>query len=165
MEIFSYAAASFLGMIAALLMVHQTSKLIRVYGPPTSRWIFKQVLLPKLFRGQHKFNLTRIALLCHLLHWTLAIWYNVWKVRDLDHASSRASQMSIIHLVPLLASRDLASVADAFGVSLATVLTVHPSLAVMALVQGGIHVVIHYHIAKEEAKPVVFRTIVCVPNK
>ena len=121
----------------------KTSKWVVRNWSKMSKWVFREVLLSRLFRGQHVLNPTRIELLCHLAHWTAVIVYNTWGVDSLDKFALRTGQLAVVHVVPLLITYQLGFVASVFGVSLHVVEKVHQSLAAMVLVQGLLHSIIH----------------------
>ena len=120
----------------------------------------RHLLLPTVFRGRHIINPTRVEVLCHLLHWTAAIIYNTWNVDSINQAALRAGQLALIHLVPLLITYQLAFVSSVLGISLNIVGKVHQSLAVMALVQGILHSVLHLQTEERQTKLTRFQIAV-----
>ena len=136
-------AIGFFSTFGAVFVVNHVSKLCQKYGPSTSRWMYKHVLLPRIFHDWHLFNPTRIEVLCHLLHWTAVIIYDIWEVDSLNHAALRAGQLAAIHVVPLLVTYQLAFVSSVLSLSLNVVRKIHQSLAIMVLVQGMLHIVLH----------------------
>ena len=162
MNINSGFASGFFAIFGAVLVVNQASRLCRAYWPPMSRWVIRHVLHPRLFRGRHTFNPTRVEVLCHLLHWTAVIVYNTWDVDSLGRAALRAGQLAVIHIVPLLITYQLGFVSSILGLSLNVVGKVHQSLAVMALVQSMLHSVIHLQTEERQTKSMLFQIIVFV---
>ena len=154
-------AIGFLGILGAILVINQVSTLYRTLWQPISRWLTRHIVLPRLFHGRHLFNPTRVEVLCHLIHWVATILYNTCGVTSLSQAASRAAQIAIIHIVPLLVSYQLGSVARALGLSLNAVLKIHQSVAVMATVQGALHGLIQLLIAGGWKGSMVFKIMVC----
>jgi hypothetical protein len=105
-------------------------------------------------------NPTRVEVLCHLLHWTAVIVYNTWNVDSLGQAALRAGQLAVIHVVPLLITYQLGFVSNILGLSLNVVRKVHQSLAVMVLVQGMLHSVLHFQTEEWQAKLTPFQIAV-----
>ena len=143
-------AIGFFSIFGAVLVVNHVSRLCRRYWPLISRWMVKHVLLPRVFRGRHLINPTRVEVLCYLLHWTAVIIYDTWNVDSFGRAASRAGELAVIHIVPLLITYQLAFVSSVLGVSLDTVKKAHQSLAVMVLLQGMLHSALHLSIAKTD---------------
>lgn len=148
-------AIGFFSIFGALLIANHVAKLCRACWPLISRWTVRHILLPRLFRGRHICNPTRIELLYHLLHWTAVILYNTWDVDGLGRAALRAGQLAVIHVVPLLITYQLGFVSRVLGLSFGAIGRVHQSLAFMALLQAILHCVIHLQVEKNQAKSMV----------
>lgn len=142
-------AAAFLGVFGVALFYSQATTILTNYSRPTAEWVARHALLPKIFRGRHFFNPTRIELLFHLAHWVLTIIYNTYDVHNLSQAATRASQLAVIHVIPLLATHQLSFVSDNLGLPLNGILKIHASLGLMALIQGILHSLIEIQVIGE----------------
>lgn len=156
-------AVGFLGIFGAIFIINQVSKIYRTFWPSVSRWFVKHMVLPRLSHNRHKFNPTRVELLCYLLHWVMVILCNSLNVANISHAASRAGQIAIIHIVPLSISYQLSFVSSAFGLSLNAMLKVHRSLAIMATIQSTLHGLIRLQTAGGYTKLTLFQTMVTSP--
>jgi hypothetical protein len=105
-------------------------------------------------------NPTRVEVLCHLLHWTAVIVYNTWNVDSLGQAALRAGQLAVIHMVPLLITYQLGFMSSVLRISLNVVGKVHQSLAVMVLLQGMLHSVLHLQTEERQTKMTPFEIAV-----
>lgn len=160
MDIQEGFAIGFLGMLIAAWLVSQVSTLYRAFWPPTVRWLRMHIVLPRLFRGRHLFNPTRVELICHLLHWIATIVYNTYGVANLPQAASRAGNIAVVHLVPLMVSHQLCYVSQVLGLSLDSGVELHISMGLMATIQGALHTVIHLRMADGLSGSMVFRIMV-----
>ena len=145
--------AAFLGFFALFFLRRNVPHWSDVFCRPLARRVLRHLVYPRIFRSRQLFNLnpTRAEFLFHIVHWAATATGNAYGVHNLLDAGLRAGQMSIIHLLPLFAFRQLSSVADLFGVSLSLTYTVHRSIGIMASIQGVVHAVISLHGTKWSA--------------
>lgn len=155
-------AIGFLGILVAAWVICQVTTLYQTFWPPTIRWFRKRIVLPRLFHGRHFFNPSRLQVICHLLHWVATILYNTYDVASLAQAASRAGQIAVVHIVPLLVSYQLGYVSQTLGISMKSVLELHISMGLMATVQGVVHTFIHWRMAGRLLGPMVFQITVRV---
>jgi hypothetical protein len=120
----------------------------------------KHVLLSRIFGDPDTLNPTVTEFLCHLVHWSVTLMYNVLDVADFSIAASRAGQMAVINIVLLAISHHLAFVSYAFGFSLHTLTKIHQSLAVMGTIQGILHSLMQYAVARGRSSPELLLQIV-----
>lgn len=163
MEIQAVFGIAFLGVFGTRLLYHQAFVLARRAYPTISGRFVRHISLPRLFRGRHFINPTRIEVLCHIVHWTSAIIYNAYGVRSLSHAATRAAQIAVIHAVPLLAAHQLSFVSHALGLPLGSVYKMHASLGIMTTIQGTFHSIVRLRDMDKWVETTVYGTIVGMP--
>lgn len=132
----------FLGAIATVIFIRQSISISKRARSPVYGWVLRHIIYPRLFENKHLVNPGRGDVVLHLLHWGTTAAFNTIGIKEWSQASVRAAQIAIVHVFPLLASRQLSFVADLVGLSLGSMQKLHASFGTMAFVQGLLHVVI-----------------------
>lgn len=84
--------------------------------------------------------------MAQLLYWGGTLVVNVFRVRSLPEAASRAGSIALLHLIPLMAGNRLSFVADMIGLSLRTFQYLHNTMGLMVSAQLICHVVLLFRI-------------------
>lgn len=107
------------------------------------RWMDRHLTIPRIFDNQYIQTPTRLQTLCHLLHLSTVVLYNCLHVTNLEQLASRAGQLCILHMVPLLSANHLEFISQILGLSRNTIFGCHMTIGLMALAQGVLHSVIN----------------------
>jgi hypothetical protein len=86
--------------------------------------------------------ITRGDVVAQLLYWGGTLLVNVFQVRSLPEAASRAGSIAILYLIPLVAGGRLSFAADWMGLSLRTFQYLHNTFGLMVSAQLISHVVL-----------------------
>lgn len=104
----------------------------------------RNVTVRRVYLGSRPvLNTGYIELLCHIAHWVFAMVYDLCRVHTITQLRSRTAQLAIVHLTFLMASFDVAFVANIMGASLSTAMKFHKALGTMAALQATLHGGLH----------------------
>lgn len=164
MELQKIFAAVFLGFFAVVFSSRNIRLGVRLLWRPLSTRFLRYVVYPRIFykRRWRYLNPTRAELLLYVAHWATTITFNAYGIRSLSEASLRAAQIGTVHLLPLLAFRQLSFAADIFGFSLRSFYAIHRSVGIMATLQGIFHTAIALQGSKITAQDTIIGLLVRV---
>jgi hypothetical protein len=82
----------------------------------------------------------------HMCHRSLGItaFYNIFRVQTISQASTRAGQLGLLHVIPLLSPMQIVFSSHALDISLINAEYTHITLGSMAVIQGCLHCILNY---------------------
>jgi hypothetical protein len=161
MDLYDAFATGFLGAFCAILLIRILTRGFRKSIPPVSRWLARHIVMSRVFDRRHTVNPTRAQIICVIAHWGITAFYNVFRVRTISQASTRAGQLGLLHMIPLLSPMQIVLSSHALDISLTTAEYIHITLGSMAVVQGCLHCILNYAQETRPQKMGVFEIMVC----
>jgi hypothetical protein len=148
MDLYGAFATGFLGAFCVILLIRITTRAFRRSIPPVSRWLARHIVMSRVFDRRHT------------AHWGITAFYNVFRVRTISQASTRAGQLGLLHMIPLLSPMQTVLSSHALDISLTTAEYIHITLGSMAVVQGCLHCILNYAQETRPQKMGVFEIMV-----
>jgi len=139
MEIPNAYSLAFLSVLASLVCLHTMSSIWSKFHRSLYGILLRHIVYPRIFPGMHLINPTRSGVFLYVIHWATTLFCNIYRVQSIAQAGLRAGRISIVHLVPLIASPQLSFNSDLMGLSLSTFKHLHYACGVMATAQGLFH--------------------------
>lgn len=135
-----YAIVS--GSILVVVLSYQLAKFVmNLWSVP----ILHHLLYPYIFnklRGFRSLRVTRLHFSFHILIWVGNVLTLFIKSKKLQDVGLRAAKLSLVNLLPLVASHQQSILASCLGMHLDVFAQYHRSLGCLSLVEGAIHVAI-----------------------
>lgn len=144
MDLYTAFAIGFLGSFGAFLLFRVATRISRTTYSRISRWWTRYVVTSRVFRSRHTFNPTRAQLICLVVHLGVTAFYNAFRVQTTSQASTRAGQLCLLHLVPLLFPMQVTYTSYALDISLSNAKYAHIALGSMAIIQGCLHCILQF---------------------
>jgi hypothetical protein len=124
--------------------------LLRIVSIPQGRMsgsVQKHLLYPYFYR---RFRLlppaTRYGVLLQITYWSVSLTCNFVRIGSIAEIGTRAANLSVLNLIPLLFASRLSFVADFLGISLQRCQQLHSSMGLMASLQALTHILIYTHL-------------------
>jgi hypothetical protein len=89
-------------------------------------------------------------IICVIAHWGITAFYNIFRVQTISQASTRAGQLGLLHVIPLLSPMQIVFSSHALDISLINAEYTHITLGSMAVIQGCLHCILNY---AQETRP------------
>ena len=144
MDLYSAFATGFLGALCAILLISIVIRASRRAVPHVSRWLTRHIVMSRVFKRRHTINPTRAQITCIIAHWGITAFYNIFRVQNISQASTRAGQLGLLHVIPLLSPMQIVFSSHALDISLVNAEYTHITLGSMAVIQGGLHCILNY---------------------
>jgi len=139
MDLLSIFATILLGSLGLVFVTRTLWKCFSRIQRTLFATVYRHIVYPRLFPGQHLFNPSRSEVVLHIAHWAGTAFCNFYGIRSVSDAGRRAGGLALVHLAPLLATTQLGSVSDLMGLSLAVTRSIHRAFGLMATVQSAFH--------------------------
>lgn len=150
MDLYSAFATGFLGAFCAILLISIVIRAFRRAVPHVSRWLTRHIVMSRVFNRRHTINPTRAQIICVIAHWGITAFYNIFRVQTISQASTRAGQLGLLHVIPLLSPMQIVFSSHALDISLINAEYTHITLGSMAVIQGCLHCILNY---AQETRP------------
>lgn len=144
MDLYAAFAIGFLGVFGAFLLLRVATRISRTTYSRISRWWTRYIVTSRVFSTHHTFNPTRAQLICLVVHLAVTAFYNAFRVQTVSQASTRAGQLCLLHVIPLLFPMQIAYTSYALDISLGNAKYAHVALGTTAIIQGCLHCILQY---------------------
>lgn len=135
-QIYSLAAGSVFIILLTFKVVHMASTFLT--SSDLKYWLFRRFIYPRLHLF---FPLPYYEIVLQLIYWSGTIASNIIGVNTLKDASLRAAQLSLVNLIPLVASSSLSLTSYVLGLSARAVVRMHGSMSAITIAEGVFHIV------------------------
>jgi hypothetical protein len=136
-------ATGFLGAFALTFLIYQLVRLWRWLQRPVARWLTQHITMPRIRKGRHYLNPSRVQVLYVTTHLAVVGFYNIYQVHTVAKAAERAGRLALLHAVLLLAPNHTFLMSYLFNSSLSTAVFMHSMLGCMSVIQGSLHCLLH----------------------
>ena len=129
------------GIFSSFLLRRLIPVLLSIYRNHASVYVLRHLVYPYLYR-RYSFvtPITRFRALLLSLYLGATLFCNLYGIRTLEDASSRAGWLSIVNMVPLFITGRVTTIMQVLGLSLHESIAAHSATGAMVLSQSVAHI-------------------------